>query len=346
MCRVGIKPLLRAIRRARLPSGDSQLLKSLVRQAVSTPLDDGNPSKAICTSVQLTYSRLGATAQRSLLGMLAEHLGTDDNAVGAAASKLLLHQGGEARVRAHDAMRQALSPLHESVLRAIGRQRGGLSFLMSLRADVLVALAEAHQRSAAASADGATPATTAYSSGARPLGQRPSLAGHGNASSLACLNGSLLRILSTAFDPGNLEFRRIQWEVSPAALLDKLLRYERVHPMRGWEDLRARLGVGRRVFALMHPQMPLEPLVFVEAALCQDLPRRLVDVMPHRIDLEESLDGGPRHPQAPDAVANPTGIPMEAAVEASGVTEADPMAAVFYSISAPSDGLRGVPLGR
>jgi malonyl-CoA decarboxylase len=328
--------------------------------------------------VQLTYKRLGATGQRSLLSILAEHFGADDSAVGEAASKLLWHQGGEARLRAHDAMRQALSPLHESVLRAIGRQQGGLPFLVSLRADVLAALAEARQNSAATSSAGASDvsARTVDGPDASPL--RPSPTDPGDTSSLAYLNGSLLRLLSTAFDRGNLELRRIQWDTSPAALLDRLLKYERVHPMLGWEDLRARLGVGRRVFALVHPWMPLEPLAFVQVALGKEVPSRLVDVMPHRGDLlqeserhlqasdaiafpesiptdvphraelEQSPDRSQRHSQAPDAVARPNNIPTEApgAADADVSTENGARVAVFYSISAPSDGLRGVPLGR
>ena len=58
----------------------------------------------------------------------------------------------------------------------------------------------------------------------------------------------------------------ITWN-APAALLEKLIAYEAVHEIRGWEDLKNRLDSDRRCFAFFHPRMPDEPLIFVEVAL-------------------------------------------------------------------------------
>ena len=63
---------------------------------------------------------------------------------------------------------------------------------------------------------------------------------------------------------------RIDWH-TPANLLEKLIEYEAVHAMNGWEDLRRRLAEDRRCFAFIHPAMEEEPLIFVEVALTRGL---------------------------------------------------------------------------
>ncbi|MEJ2593097.1 MAG: malonyl-CoA decarboxylase family protein [Candidatus Thiodiazotropha sp.] len=73
-------------------------------------------------------------------------------------------------------------------------------------------------------------------------------------------------LLASWFNRGFLRLERIDWN-SPAAILEKLIRYEAVHPMSGWDDLRRRLGPDRRCFAFFHPALPQDPLIFVEVAL-------------------------------------------------------------------------------
>ena len=75
------------------------------------------------------------------------------------------------------------------------------------------------------------------------------------------------------FNRGFLEVRRIDWQ-TPAAVLEKLIAYEAVHEIQGWDDLRRRLAPDRRCFAFFHPALPGEPLIFVEVALTRDWPRR------------------------------------------------------------------------
>jgi malonyl-CoA decarboxylase len=72
------------------------------------------------------------------------------------------------------------------------------------------------------------------------------------------------------FDVGFLELQRIDWN-SPAALLETLIRYEAVHEIRSWADLKNRLDSDRRCYAFFHPRMPEEPLIFVEVALINRL---------------------------------------------------------------------------
>ena len=86
------------------------------------------------------------------------------------------------------------------------------------------------------------------------------------------------------FNPGFLSLSRIDWN-SPAALLEKLVRYERVHRMQGLEDLRRRLAADRRCFAFFHPALPDEPLIFVQVALVDGLADRIQPLIDaHRPD--------------------------------------------------------------
>ena len=128
---------------------------------------------------------------------------------------------------------------------------------------------------------------------------------------LAPVDVDLHELLTGWFNPGFLTLARIDWN-SPASLLEKFLRYERVHRMRALEDLKRRLAADRRCFAFFHPALPDEPLIFVEVAL--------VDGMADRV--QPLID-----PQAPvgDAAAADT--------------------AIFYSINNCLEGLRGVTLG-
>jgi malonyl-CoA decarboxylase len=51
----------------------------------------------------------------------------------------------------------------------------------------------------------------------------------------------LLSLLVSWFDVGFLELRRITWD-SPASLLEKMIAYEAVHPIKSWDDLKNRLS--------------------------------------------------------------------------------------------------------
>jgi len=87
---------------------------------------------------------------------------------------------------------------------------------------------------------------------------------------LVALESDLRGLLASWFDVGFLELRQIDWN-SPAALLERLVGYEAVHEIRSWSDLKNRLDSDRRCYALFHPRMPNEPLIFVEVALVHGL---------------------------------------------------------------------------
>ena len=91
-----------------------------------------------------------------------------------------------------------------------------------------------------------------------------------NVSGLTALDRDLEGLLSAWFDIGLLELRRLTWD-SPASLLEKLIQYEAVHEIKSWDDLRHRVGGGRHCYAFFHPLMPDVPLIFVEVALGADM---------------------------------------------------------------------------
>ncbi|MEK8032163.1 malonyl-CoA decarboxylase family protein [Ideonella sp. DXS29W] len=125
------------------------------------------------------------------------------------------------------------------------------------------------------------------------------------------LEADLLHLLSSWFNPGFLEMRQVSWR-SPAQLLEQIIRHEAVHEIDGWDDLRRRLLPDRRCFAFFHPQLPEEPLIFVEVALLPDMAAAIPPLIDKRA---EALP--------PDSFK----------------------VAVFYSISNCQPGLRGVSLG-
>lgn len=129
--------------------------------------------------------------------------------------------------------------------------------------------------------------------------------------SLAAVDADLQSLLAYWFNRGFLVMRRIDWQ-TPAAILEKIIAYEAVHEIKGWDDLRRRLDpADRRCFAFFHPSLVDEPLIFVEVALTADIP---------------------------DAI----GPVLQARAGAAGKA---PTAAVFYSISNCQDGLKGISFG-
>jgi malonyl-CoA decarboxylase len=131
--------------------------------------------------------------------------------------------------------------------------------------------------------------------------------------SLAPLDSDLRHLLAAWFNRGFLVLRRIDWH-TPATILDKIIAYEAVHAIQGWDDLRRRLDPDdRSCFAFFHPSLVDEPLIFVEVALMGDIPSSIASV----------LDEAPKN----------------------GEIAADPTTAVFYSISNCQEGLRGISFG-
>src|ERR1700729_592852 len=72
---------------------------------------------------------------------------------------------------------------------------------------------------------------------------------------LAALDRDIVHLLSSWFNRGFLVLRRIDWS-SPANILEKIIRYEAVHEIRDWDDLRRRIDpADRRCYAFFHPAL-------------------------------------------------------------------------------------------
>ncbi|OBY87759.1 MCD, Malonyl-CoA decarboxylase MCD [Pseudomonas sp. AU11447] len=129
---------------------------------------------------------------------------------------------------------------------------------------------------------------------------------------LAAVDHDLQHLLASWFNRGFLVLRRIDWS-TPASILEKIIKYEAVHAIKDWDDLRSRLQpADRRCFAFFHPALAEEPLIFVEVALTRAMPGAIADILEPATDVQ----------------------PAE-----------EPDTAVFYSISNCQDGLRGISFG-
>src|SRR5271166_4751716 len=89
---------------------------------------------------------------------------------------------------------------------------------------------------------------------------------------LELIDTDFLHLFSSWFNRGFLVLRRIDWS-TPARILEKIIRYEAVHEIRDWDDLRTRVdSPDRRCYAFFHPALIDEPLIFVEVALTRGIP--------------------------------------------------------------------------
>jgi malonyl-CoA decarboxylase len=98
-------------------------------------------------------------------------------------------------------------------------------------------------------------------------------------SALAALDQDFLHLFSSWFNRGFLVLRRIDW-TTPANILEKIIRYEAVHAIHGFDDLRRRLEPrDRRLYAFFHPALGDEPLIFVEVALTDAIPAAIAPLL-------------------------------------------------------------------
>ncbi|MBM68621.1 MAG: decarboxylase [Haliea sp.] len=129
---------------------------------------------------------------------------------------------------------------------------------------------------------------------------------------LRMVDDDLQHLLSSWFNPGFLQLRTMDWQ-TPAVVLEKLIEYEAVHEMQGWDDLRRRLDAkDRRCFGFFHPALPDEPLIFVEVALVTAISSSVQTIL----------------------------APHEGVVPQQRINTA-----IFYSISNCQPGLRGISFG-
>lgn len=224
-------------------------------------------------SVGVAFSTLSPLGRHRFFRLLVEDYGEDRQAIDDAIAEVTGAADAQRRRRAEQKLRSALEPRRERLLRALASLDSGLLFLVDLRGELRELIAT-------------DPA-------------------------LRALDHDLRRILESWFDVALLRLEQLTWD-SPASLLERLIEYEAVHAIESWDDLKGRLGTGRRCYAFLHPSMPDDPLIFVEVALTRGVADHLPQLLDHR------------------AVRPPA-------------NQAD--TAVFYSISNCHDGLAGVRLG-
>jgi malonyl-CoA decarboxylase len=129
---------------------------------------------------------------------------------------------------------------------------------------------------------------------------------------LAAVDRDFVHMFSSWFNRGFLVLRKIDWS-TPASVLERIIRYEAVHRINGWDDLRRRIDPpDRRCYAFFHPALVDDPLIFVEVALTREIPGAIDPIL--------TMQGEP--------------------VESQQTTTA-----VFYSISNCQRGLTGVSFG-
>ena len=108
---------------------------------------------------------------------------------------------------------------------------------------------------------------------------------------LELIDTDFLHLFSSWFNRGFLVLRRIDWS-TPARILEKIIRYEAVHEIRDWNDLRMRIdSPDRRCYAFFHPALTDEPLIFVEVALTRGIPAAIEPILStngQRLDLDRA----------------------------------------------------------
>ena len=257
-----------------LPDGDLPRLAEQLRACLEARGGEVS-ARARAAALGREFLSLNATGRRRFLSLLANDFGPSRTVVDQAVERLRAAFGEpEARAVAERALRAALEPPRLKLLTQFNGLPEGVKFLVDLRAELLGMI-----------------------KGDRAMQE---------------LEGDLKGLLTSWFDVGFLELQRITWR-SPANVLEKIMAYEAVHAIQGWDDLKNRLDESdRRLYAFFHPRMPDEPLIFVEVALV----RGIAD------NIHELLD---THAPAGDSAGADT--------------------AIFYSINNAQKGLNGISFG-
>jgi malonyl-CoA decarboxylase len=170
-------------------------------------------------------------------------------------------------------LQRAVEPRRQELFRRLNTVAGGTAVLLEMRRRVLGQLA-----------------------------QRPDWVG---------IDADLAHLFNSWFNRGFLVLQQIDWRTS-AMVLEKLIKYEAVHAIQGWPDLRRRLQADRRCYAFFHPVLPDEPVIFIEVALTRGVSTHVQPLL----DLDS-------------AIADPASADC----------------AIFYSITNCQEGLRGVSFG-
>lgn len=255
-----------------LPKGDEDKLLEAFQECIEGRGGEVQ-ARARAAALGQAYLGLDETGRKRFAEILAERFDVDREAVDAAIEAVRTAEDAGGRAKAEANLRDALEAPRMRILTQFNDLPEGVKFLVDMRAELM-----GWQR------------------------ETPSLRG---------LQDDLRRLLANWFDIGFLELRQLDWGAS-AALLEKLIRYEAVHRIRSWDDLKNRLDFDRRVYGFFHPRMPDEPLIFVQVAMVT-------------------------------GIAGDVGALLDEERETADPQQAD--TAIFYSISNAQAGLAGISFG-
>ncbi len=230
---------------------------------------------------RIILDRYGSLAQKdrfSFLRQVADRFGPDETAI---AQAIEAYRTAPSRAAAN-ALHAASEPKSQELIRRLNLAGGGTLSLVRMREDLL------------------------------DLGHELRTQDPDACDAIDSLDADFTRLFSSWFNRGFLVLRRIDW-TTPAHILEKIIRYEAVHEISDWDDLRRRIApADRRCFAFFHPALVDEPLIFVEVALTTEIPSAIAPILTKE-----------REP-----------LPLRAATTAT-----------FYSISNCQRGLAGVSFG-
>lgn len=265
--------------KARLRQGEEAMTPRALRQkldelrAIVDPLVSEVEGGRRAGVVIGWYAGASPAHRRDLWLLMSESFVADQQQVRAAQEQYLAAVGTPDEAAAEVLYRRATVSPRRRLLQRFSAHRDGIPFLVNLRAE-MQPLLKADRR-------------------------------------LLALDVEMEYMFSTWFDVGFLELRRISWD-SPASLVEKLIKYEAVHDIRSWADVKNRLDSDRRCYGFFHPRLPGEPLIFVEVALAQQMAASIAPLLDEHaapVDLDRATT------------------------------------AIFYSISNTQAGLRGVSFG-
>ncbi len=255
-----------------LPNSDLSILRHKINDCLEG-LGGEVSARSRAAELGRAYLVLNTIGRRRFLELLADEYGVDNNAI---ENAIVRRSDLSEPVQLQDAngqLRALLDSPRTKLLGQFNELAEGVKFLVDLRAELI------------------------------------SFAKHNP--SLRRLDRDVLRLLTSWFDIGFLNLRKITWDTS-AAILEKLIEYEAVHTISSWKALKNRLREDRRCYGFFHPKMRGEPLIFVEVALVNGISQNiqvLLDVDCPVQDLEKTDT------------------------------------AIFYSISSCQKGLAGVSFG-
>lgn len=258
-----------------LNSGKQVETMNSIADNVAALLSEQGEAKGVAVAQQTldTYQQLDEQQRIDFFNLLVEQYGCDHEALAMA-----IENYRQADDNVKDglviALRRKAEPRRYELFKRLNLAPGGIASLLSMREQIL------------------------------SLQQQYS--------SFALINNDLHSLFSSWFNRGFLVLQRIDWN-TPAAILEKIIKYEAVHEITSWNDLRRRIELpDRRCYAFFHPTLNDEPLIFVEVALTKGIANAIVPI-------------------------------LSEAFEPLNAYQAD--TAVFYSISNCQKGLQGITFG-